>query len=331
MTTFVIMDKVLRQDDMVYKKALLGMRNGNMNEQDVDFLLSRFLENLTDNEKEQFTDALHLVPTWETAHQINVDYLKNDLSEPIARFKAELNSTKTNGKNCCVSESNLPLRNLLCVGTIVMLLLNFVVEENLMNGSVGIVRHICFKNPEGDANPDPSDYIVVEFPRSKLTQSLITGQDSKMIPITRTTTRCEKNCCSISAFPLQICRALTIHKSQGMTVGEGEQFEKVIVYLPENAKTPGLPLVACSRSKKATDFAIGNKLQDVSKKAIQQIGTTKAYDARRAFLKELGEKAKETQQPTINGITALHEGEIESNRSFEGGCEFLLKWYRNNF
>ena len=40
MTTFVIMDKVLRQDDMVYKKALLGLRNGNMNEQDVDFLLS---------------------------------------------------------------------------------------------------------------------------------------------------------------------------------------------------------------------------------------------------------------------------------------------------
>jgi hypothetical protein len=200
-----------------------------------------------------------------------------------------------------------------------------------MNGSVG-VREICFKNPEGDAKPVLSDYIVVEFPRLKLTQSLIPRQDSKMIPIPRTTTPYEKNCCSISALPLQIYRALTIHKSQGMTVGEGEQFEKVIVYLPDNARTPGLPLVACSRSKKATDFAIGNNLhQDVSKKDIQQIGSTKAYKARRSILKELGEKAKETQQPTIDGIAALHEGEMESNRSFEGGCEFLLKWYINNF
>jgi hypothetical protein len=60
MMTFVIMDKVLRQDDMVYKNTLLGMRNGNMNEQDVEFLLSH---NLTDDEKEQFKNVLHLVPT----------------------------------------------------------------------------------------------------------------------------------------------------------------------------------------------------------------------------------------------------------------------------
>jgi hypothetical protein len=59
------MDKVLRQDDMVYKNTLLGMR---------------FLDNLTDDEKEQFKNALHLVPTWATAHQINVDYLKKALN-----------------------------------------------------------------------------------------------------------------------------------------------------------------------------------------------------------------------------------------------------------
>jgi hypothetical protein len=52
-----------------------------------------------------------------------------------------------------------------------------------------------------------------------------------------------KKCCSITAFPLQICRALTIHKSQGITIGEGEQFKRVAVHLPDNVHCPGLPLV----------------------------------------------------------------------------------------
>jgi hypothetical protein len=72
-----------------------------------------------------------------------------------------------------------------------------------------------------------------------------------------------KKCCSITAFPIQICRALTIHKSQGMTIGEGERFKKVVVHLPDNAHCPGLPLVACSQAKKATDFAFGNKLEEM--------------------------------------------------------------------
>lgn len=116
-----------------------------------------------------------------------------------------------------------------------------------------------------------------------------------------------------------------------MTIGEGEQFQKVVVHLPDNARCPGLPLVACSRSKKDTDFAIGNKLQDVAKKDIQQIGTSKSYDARRNFLKEIGERAQATQQPTVDAITDLHEGVSDEEKTFEGGCHFLLNWYRSNF
>jgi len=275
--------------------------------------------------------ALQLVPTLVKAHQINIDYLKHDLETPIARIKAQLTSSKTNGKNCCISESNLPIRNLLCVGVTVMVLKNYVVEENVMNGSVGTVKEMHFKNPEGDANPDPTDYIVVDLPTSKLSRAILPGKPSTWIPISRAQSRCENNCCSISAFPLQICRALTIHKSQGMTIGDGEQFKKVIVHLPDNARCPGLPLVACSRSKKANDLAIGNKLEEMSKREIQQIGSTKAYQARRAFLKTLSDKEEETQKITIDGITKLHNVNPGEAQTYEGGCEFLLHWYRNNF
>ena len=61
------------------------------------------------------------------------------------------------------------------------------------------------------------------------------------------------------------------------------------------------------------------------------IGSTKAYETRRAFLKQLGDKEKGTQQKTIDGITALHEGVINAEKTFDGGCDFLLNWYRTNF
>jgi ATP-dependent exoDNAse (exonuclease V) alpha subunit len=65
----------------------------------------------------------------------------------------------------------------------------------------------------------------------------------------------------MSAIPLQVCKALSIHKSQGMTVGEGKLFKKVIVYLPNNgSKCPGQELIATSRAVELNDFAIGNSL-----------------------------------------------------------------------
>ena len=199
----VIIDEVLRQDNVAYKEALLGMRNGNLRDLDVDFLLSRFLETLPNEQRQAFNEALQLVPTWSLAHQINIDYLKNNLSSPIAKCKAILNSSKTNGTNCCLSESNLPVRNLLCDGSVVMLLKNYVVEENLMNGSVGFVRATCFKNPEGDSNPDPTDYSIVEFPNSKLSRPLIPGMPRTYVPIPRATSRCEK---SVVPFAHSLCK-----------------------------------------------------------------------------------------------------------------------------
>ena len=57
--------------------------------------------------------------------------------------------------------------------------------------------------------------------------------NSKCVPIPVVEDRCDKKCCSVKTISLRVCIAITIHKSQGMTIGDGEVFEKVIVYLPE--------------------------------------------------------------------------------------------------
>jgi hypothetical protein len=141
-----------------------------------------------------------------------------------------------------MGESNLPLRSLLSKGAKVMLLDNFIVEYKLMNGSVGVVQDLYFSNAEG--KPHDKMYVVVDF--------------------------CEKNCCSISAMPLQV---------------EGKQFEKVVVCLHVSGnKCPGLELVAISRAVELADFAIGNSSTQLTKQDLFNIGKTLAYKTRRDFL-----------------------------------------------
>ena len=50
-------------------------------------------------------------------------------------------------------------------------------------------------------------------------------------------------------MPLRDYRALTIHKSQGMSIEPGNPFESAAIYLPEKREktNPGLELVATSR------------------------------------------------------------------------------------
>jgi hypothetical protein len=77
-----------------------------------------------------------------------------------------------------------------------------------------------------------------------------------------------------------ICKSLSIHKSQGMTVGHGKQFTKAVVHLPIRVggnKWPGLELVAVSRAVELNDFAAGDSITALTKQALLRIGNTDAY------------------------------------------------------
>ena len=65
-----------------------------------------------------------------------------ELTTPITKFKATYLGENCNDGNCCVRIFPLPLNNALCVGALVMLLHNFIVELGLMNGAFGVIRCI---------------------------------------------------------------------------------------------------------------------------------------------------------------------------------------------
>ena len=60
------------------------MRDGEMDDANMDLLISRCLENLEPEERAKFNNAIYLTPTWEEAYRVMVHHLTNTLTGPIA-------------------------------------------------------------------------------------------------------------------------------------------------------------------------------------------------------------------------------------------------------
>ena len=112
-----------------------------------------------------------------------------------------------------------------------------------------------------------------------------------------------------------------------MTVGPNQPFEKVIIYYPVEPgrqNTPGLELVATSRAMSIECFAVGNPVHELTYKYIQSIGNTPAYVKRKLFFADIEQKSIQSQQATKEHIKEL---DTATDKTYEGGSEFLLEWY----
>ena len=92
----------------------------------------------------------------------------------------------------------------LCVGDMVMLLQNFIVEHKIMNGSVGMAKAIIYESPNGTADKNAlAKYVIVDFKQSTLSadKPMTEGAQSTWISVPMVINRCEKNFCSASAIP----------------------------------------------------------------------------------------------------------------------------------
>ena len=271
-------------------------------------------------------------------NQIIFDYLNDKFDTPIAKVNASLSSIHPS-KNCLRKESSYPKRCAFCVGAKVMLLKIFVVEWNLMNGAIGEIKEIIYENGNGPNHQEMSlpAYIIVDFKNCTIPDNIKCFDDKPRtyIPIPVVTERCEKKCCSISTILLRVCIAVTIHKSQGMSIGENEDFEYVIIHLPAETaqRTPGQEYVALSRPKTPLNFAIANKQSEVSNQYLKKIGTDRSSQLRKTFFDDLKLKQQESQQYFKDKISSIHvqnNGNAQpAQPSFECGCAFLLQWFES--
>ena len=109
-----------------------------------------------------------------------------------AIIKPNYDSCSRSNKNHCISELSYPALSAICVGSIVMLLKDYIVEEKLMNGYIGTVIEIIYDDRRGPNILDSLPlYVIVNFLESTLQTILISNRPSTHIPIPITTDRCK--------------------------------------------------------------------------------------------------------------------------------------------
>ena len=89
-STIVVMDKVLRQDNLEFLFLFNNLRMGTVCDNYVDFILNRCLNKMDNGTRQHFQQyAINLDPTWKMAHMITYKYL--DLSDTLlVKIKAKL-------------------------------------------------------------------------------------------------------------------------------------------------------------------------------------------------------------------------------------------------
>ena len=152
-----------------------------------------------------------------------------------------------------------------------MLISNLWVEVGLVNGAIGTVKAICYQNGRP---PDLPIAVMVLF--DKYCGPTLHDGTVPVTPICHTWSYSGVQCSRLQ-LPLKLVWAVTIHKSQGLTL------DKVVIDLGKREFSSGLTFVPCSRVRQLQDllFIPSVPLQWLTSLAnSQRVAQRKAEDQR---------------------------------------------------
>ncbi len=253
-----------RQDDAQLERVLADIRSGSVDDDTVETLMSRKVQHETDD------DVTKLY-----THNVNVDaYNEKRLSEIKEPTKVYSMDSKGGAalvdslKKSCLAPEQLILKK----GARVMFLKNNY-EKGYVNGSIG---HVL---------TDKGRYPVIE---------LLDGRTVEATPEEWQVEDNGKVRAMISQLPLRLAWAITVHKSQGMSLDEA------VVDLSE-CFVPGQGYVALSRVRTLG----GLTLLGLGNMALQMDDRVRDFDRR----------LMETSEKTALRLESLEKAEIEEKQT----------------
>lgn len=198
-----------RQNEENFIKALSNMRTNSLTEEDTELLGSRNSDFKGKDSDILHSDVLHIFSTNEEADNYN-QKMFNALQTPVVEFTAHdevlrgkdyVSENLTERENMileifnknCRAEKNIRLK----LGAKVMLLINSDFKTGLINGSCGT---------------------IVEFGEGSITVEFENGVIKEIEPETFEYYYNDKVMAIRHQYPLRLAWAITIHKSQGMTL-----------------------------------------------------------------------------------------------------------------
>ncbi|KAK3931635.1 ATP-dependent DNA helicase [Frankliniella fusca] len=194
-----------------YVTFLQKVSKGKCSDHEFQMMKQRYIYYLPSADRKKFKSTTRICSTNETANDFNVKQLKK-LETPIAVIHAQNNNKTAFNSTDDIADG---LSNILsiAVGAKVMLRRNINVTRGLVNGSIGILKHIFY---EKDCKPPTVPLcVLIQFENVDTKDLNIT-----YIPILPVLSQWYKNgiSCSRYQLPISLCWACTIHKSQGLTL-----------------------------------------------------------------------------------------------------------------
>ena len=244
-------------DRYQFCELLARVRDGEVSVSDWQLLLTRTATNCVD--VNSFSNALRLSYGNKQVAEDNFNSLKA-MNIPIAKcvtihskpLAARLSADDIGGLTPCL---------FLCVNARVMLTRNLWTEVGLCNGALGSVRNIIYA--EGIFPPSLPAAVFIQF--DTYTGPSFIHDIPNCVPIAPLSNSSETHGPNFerTQFPLKLAWAITIHKSQGLTL------PKVWIDLGRKEQSPGLSYVALSRVRALEDLMIEpmslDRLQDIKK------------------------------------------------------------------
>lgn len=208
-TTIITLNKIFCQigDDptqISFPALLSNLRNAEPTIANWQLLMSRSSSSLTTKEQSHCSSSINLFSMNEMVSSHNKRMLLS-LAMPVALSIAEQLRASTCSNP---EEEQLESNILIYIGQKVMLCSNLWVEPRLVNGALGKVKAIVYRH--GERPPQFPLFVVVHF--KKFRGPMWDHNKPKNVPITPVN---HGNHCQI---PLKMAWALTIQKSQGLTL-----------------------------------------------------------------------------------------------------------------
>ena len=253
-TLFIRLSTNMRQqgvDQDQFRGILLRARDGDWTEDDREILFNqRAWHTLSPQQRAAFDRASRLLPTNKAVREHNCSALEA-LGRPVAVLKA-VNLSSGNYSPDVLAQvdpdtaCNLTQTLHLSVGSRVVVKKNLWTSKGLVNGALGYLRGIVWLTNERGKLPD---FVLVEMDHYSGPPFL--QQHPRTVPIAPYQGNFEykgASCIRIQV-PLVLSWAITIHKSQGMTL------DKAVIDIGRKEMANGLTFVAVSRVRRIGDIA----------------------------------------------------------------------------